>query len=66
LLTRRASSVTAGMCGWWVRRWVVGRLRRAETLGRLRRHTLVHPMHGARVVLPREDFEQPVFEEWVE
>ena len=56
-----AKRVTECMCRWWVERWVVGRLRRDEVFERMARHTLVHPIrHGARVLLPRRDPEQPV------
>ncbi len=59
---------TERMCRWWIERWLVGRLRRDDIHDRLARHTLVHPIrHGARVVLPRTDLEQPVlFEDWAE
>ncbi len=41
---------------WWLSRWVVPRIRRAETLAAVERHTLVHPItHGARVELPTDD-----------
>lgn len=60
--------VTACMCRWWIERWLVGRLRRDDVFARMAQHTLVHPIrHGARVVLPRLDPDQPVlFDEWIE
>jgi hypothetical protein len=63
-----AKRVTECMCRWWVERWVVGRLRRDDVFERMAQHTPVHPIrHGARVVLPRLDPEQPLlFDEWTE
>jgi len=68
LAAKDAKRVTECMCRWWVERWVVGRLRRDDVFERMAQHTLVHPIrHGARVVLPRVDPEQPVlFDEWME
>jgi len=56
------------MCNWWVQRWAVGRLRREDVFKRIAEHTLVHPIrHGARVILPRLDSEQPLlFDDWIE
>lgn len=62
-----AKDTTARMCRWWAQRWVVARLRREDVFARLASHTLVHPIrHGARVILPRTDIEQPLFEEWAD
>jgi len=45
----------------------LSRLRRPDVFERLARHTLVHPIrHGARVLLPRADGQQTLFEDWAE
>jgi hypothetical protein len=63
-----AKSITESMCRWWVERWVLNRLTRDDVFQRMAQHTLVHPIrHGARVILPRFDFDQPVlFDEHME
>ena len=63
-----AKRVTQCMCRWWVERWVVSWLRREDVFERMAQHTLVHPIrHGARVILPRLDPDQPaLFDEWKE
>ena len=60
--------VTKQIYHWWINRWVLGRLKRDDVCQRIAQHTLVHPIrHGARVVLPRLDPDQPVlFDEWLE
>jgi hypothetical protein len=38
---------------WWVKRWLLPRLKKDEVLDRVAQHNLVHPIrHGARVELP--------------
>jgi hypothetical protein len=66
LSQKNAALMTEQMCNWWMKRWVVGRIQRDDVLDRMARQTLVHPIrHGARVVLPRTDLEQPeLFEDW--
>ena len=63
-----AKKVTKTMCRWWIERWLVGRLKRDDVFERMAQHTLVHPIrHGARVVLPRLDPDQPaLFADWTE
>jgi len=58
--------VTRQVVDWWLRRWLLPRLMREDTLDRVAAHTTsVHPIrHGARVPLPKEDPDQPaLFEE---
>jgi hypothetical protein len=44
---------------WWLRRWLVPRIEKADVLGRVAGHTLVHPIrHGARIRLPQGDPER--------
>ena len=68
LSQKNAALVREQMCHWWMKRWLLGRIQRDDVLERMARHTLVHPIrHGARVVLPRIDLEQPeLFEDWSE
>ena len=45
---------------WWKQRWVLARVARQETHALLERHNHVHPIrHGARVLLPDPDLDQP-------
>lgn len=47
---------------YWMERWALPRMGRTETELKLLAHTLVRPIrHGARVVLPDEDADQPRF-----
>jgi hypothetical protein len=47
------------IAGYWIARWVVPRLNRADTLERVRNHTLIYPIrHGARLTLPDADVDQ--------
>jgi hypothetical protein len=68
LAEKEPKKITEAMCRWWIDRWVLARLKRDDVCQRMAQHTLVHPIrHGARVVLPRLDPDQPVlFDEWLE
>ena len=68
LSQKSAALMTEQMCQWWMKRWVLARIQRDDALERMARHKLVHPIrHGARVVLPCTDLEQPeLFEDWSE
>ena len=56
---RACPDATAKIARWWSERWLVGRIEREDVLGRVARHTLVHPIrHGARVEAVAGDFEQ--------
>lgn len=49
---------TAGIAEYWRRRWVAGRIERAEVLNAIRRDSLRFPIsHGARVPLPHDPME---------
>ena len=57
-----AREVTERIAKWWVRRWLRGRVQRADIIEATAQHRLVHPIrHGARVVSPTEDAEQLSF-----
>jgi hypothetical protein len=57
---KNPKAVTELMCRWWAERWVAAGLKRDDVFERMMQHTLVHPIrHGARVVLPRLDPDQP-------
>ncbi|MEX0717132.1 MAG: Druantia anti-phage system protein DruA [Planctomycetaceae bacterium] len=44
---------------WWLERWIIQRIARDDVLQRMQEHHLTRPIcHGARVRLPREDFDQ--------
>lgn|SRR6266478_1290805 len=62
---KEAALVREQMCQWWLERWVRRRIEREDVLERMAKHSLVHPIrHGARIVLPQTDLEQPeLFEE---
>jgi len=56
---RDAQHISQKISSWWLERWVRGRVKRNDTLEKIARHTLVHPIrHGGRVELPRADIEQ--------
>jgi len=45
---------------WWAERWLGKRIESDDILARVEQHTLVRPIrHGARVVLPRVDDDEP-------
>ncbi len=53
---------TERIIGFWVRRWLSGRVEKDDVLKEVERHSLVHPIeHGARVYLPGRDEELPLF-----
>ena len=59
---RRTRSSTQEICKWWFERWVRSRIRREDVLEKVASHNLIHPIiHGARVVLPRDDVDQMEF-----
>jgi hypothetical protein len=63
---KERDSVTRHVVDWWLRRWLLPRLAREDTLERVAAHTTsVHPIsHGARVPLSKEDPDQlALFEE---
>ena len=50
---------TGIIVGWWMDRWLAGRIMNNEILARVEGHDLVRPIrHGARVVLPTVESEQ--------
>ena len=54
---------TERIIGFWVRRWLSGRVERDDVLKEVERHALIHPIeHGARVRLPGQEEELPLFE----
>lgn len=53
---------TKKIAQYWLERWAMPRMGRAETREKLLAHTLVRPVrHGARVVLPDNDLDQLTF-----
>ena len=58
-----AAGVTARIAEYWRKRWLLGRIKKAEALTQAATHTLIQPIeHGARVVLPPLDGEEgPLF-----
>ena len=63
---KEAALLREQMCQWWLERWMRRRIEREDVLERMAKHSLVHPIrHGARIVLPQTDLQQPgLFEEW--
>ncbi|MBK8002395.1 MAG: DUF4338 domain-containing protein [Gemmatimonadetes bacterium] len=68
LTTRSQAILPAGPSGtvalidYWRSRWLSGRIERFETLGAVEGHTLSFPVrHGARVTLPADPAEDPLF-----
>ena len=56
---------TAEIGKWWTERWLQKRIESEEVIARVEGNTLVRPIrHGARVVLPRIDDDQPTLTEW--
>lgn len=59
LPARLGADATRAICRWWLERWCLPRVRRADVIERVGRQTLVHPIrHAARVVLPAVDRDQ--------
>jgi Domain of unknown function (DUF4338) len=49
---------TQRIAKWWAKRWLLQRIQREDVLARVAGHNLVHPIrHGARVELPKGDFD---------
>jgi hypothetical protein len=65
---KETAPVREQMCQWWLERWVRRRIEREDVLERMAQHSLVHPIrHGARIMLPQTDLEQPeLFEDWAD
>lgn len=54
--------VTRRIADFWLRRWLSKRIEREDVLREVERHSLDYPLgHGARVVLPPCDDEEPLF-----
>jgi hypothetical protein len=50
---------TRAVVSWWMERWLAPRLQNESALSKVAEHSLVRPIrHGARVVLPAENFGQ--------
>ena len=50
---RSPRAVTAGLVGFWLRRWLSKRIDRPDVLRDVEQHSLIFPIrHGARIVLP--------------
>lgn len=55
----RSAAASTALIGYWIDRWLAGRIERPGVIEGVERHTLVHPIrHGARVELP-EGYEIP-------
>jgi hypothetical protein len=53
------------ICEYWRKRWLLGRIRRAEILQEVSRHTLSYPMkHGARVPMQNKEEGEYLFPEF--
>lgn len=57
------AAVMARIADYWRRRWLLGRIKKDETLAQAALHTLIEPIeHGARVILPDVEGEDgPLF-----
>lgn len=59
---KKAAEQTGRLADYWRRRWLLGRISKADVLERVASHTLSYPIeHGARVVLPKGE-EQDLFD----
>lgn len=57
---RNTKEATKQITRWWKKRWLLPRIQSEAVLAEVERHTLVYPVqHGARVVLPETEPEQP-------
>lgn len=58
LAPNKSQAATAAVTRFWIKRWLVSRIQRSETMARIRQETLSYPItHSARVALPHSDEE---------